>query len=324
MILVESGQVRLNDTVASFIPEFGKYGKDRITVRDLLTHTSGLRPDLDLADSWVGRDTAMALAAEEVLSPAPHRFVYRDINFELLGEIVARVSKTPLETFVHDRVFGPLGMKDTTFKPAVALRPRIAPTETCRANQAPCDVTGAAGAGVGVALRGVVHDPTARRMGGVAGHAGLFSTAADLAIFCRMLLDGGASGSTRILAPLTVSRMTSPAGPAGDRSPRPGLGLRLVVLGEPRRTAAARLVWSHRVHGHVALDRSGDAAVRGVPVESRAPGRQRRRHAVARARGHARGVGRDRRDAIAGPAARLVADAARPRGRRGRRAGPAG
>lgn len=224
MILVETGQVRLNDTVASFIPEFGKYGKDRVTVRDLMTHTSGLRPDVDLGDPWVGADTAIKLAAEEVLSPAPHRFVYSDINFFLLGEIVARVSKTPLETFAHDRIFAPLGMKDTTFKPAPALRARIAPTETCRATQAPCDVAPAApDAGVGVALRGVVHDPTARRMGGVAGHAGLFSTAADLAIFCRMLLDGGAVGTARVLSPLTVSRMTSPAGPAAEPNVR-GLG----------------------------------------------------------------------------------------------------
>ncbi len=223
MMLVENGQIRLNDTVASFIPEFGKYGKARVTVRDLMTHTSGLRPDLDLGDPWVGAATAIQLASEEVLtSPAPHPFVYSDINYELLGEIVARVSKMPLDQFVRDRIFVPLGMRDTMFKPPASLRPRIAPTEMCRAGDAPCSLAGEQ-PGVNVMLRGIVHDPTARRMGGVAGHAGLFSTAADLAIFCRMLLDGGAVGATRVLSPLTVARMTSPASPVGELNVR-GLG----------------------------------------------------------------------------------------------------
>jgi uncharacterized protein YbbC (DUF1343 family) len=222
MKLVEDGQVRLNDTVASFIPEFGRYGKERLTVRDLLTHTSGLRPDLDLGEKWTGAETAIKLASEEVLtSPAPHRFVYSDINFELLGEIVARVSHTPLDLFVHDRIFEPLGMHETTFKPPASLHARIAPTQMCRAADAPCDLAGQAGEGV--MLRGVVHDPTARRMGGVAGHAGLFSTAADLSIFCRMLLDGGAVAGHRVLAPLTVSRMTAPATSAAEPNVR-GLG----------------------------------------------------------------------------------------------------
>ena len=210
MKLVEDGQVRLNDTVASFVPEFGKYGKERLTVRDLLVHVSGLRPDLDLVEPWAGYDTAMQLAAEETLAAQPYPFVYSDINFEMLGEIVSRVSKKPLDVFVQERVFGPLGMRDTSFKPAASLTPRIAPTELCRQNNAPC-LPGVLEGPVDVMLRGVVHDPTARRMGGVAGHAGLFSTAHDLAIFCRMLLNGGAMGATRILSPLTVARMRSPA-----------------------------------------------------------------------------------------------------------------
>ena len=223
MMLVERGQIRLNDTVASFIPEFGKYGKARVTVRDLMTHTSGLRPDLDLGEPWVGAPTAIRLASEEVLTtPAPHPFVYSDINYELLGEIVARVSKMPLDQFVHDRIFAPLGMWDTMFKPPASLQARIAPTEMCKAADAPCSLAGEQ-PGVNVMLRGIVHDPTSRRMGGVAGHAGLFSTAANLAIFCRMLLDGGAVGGTRILSPLTVSRMTAPASPVGELNVR-GLG----------------------------------------------------------------------------------------------------
>jgi uncharacterized protein YbbC (DUF1343 family)/CubicO group peptidase (beta-lactamase class C family) len=205
MMLVEDGKIRLTDPVATFIPEFGKKGKDRVTIRDLMTHMSGLRPDLDLTNPWSGAQTAVALAADESLTAPPgRRFVYSDINFFLLGEVVARVSGTPLDVFARDRIFAPLGMKDTMFLPPAALVSRIAPTEQTVA-------------------RGVVHDPTSRRMGGVAGHAGLFSTAADLSIFCRMLLGGGAVGATRILSPLAVARMTAPATPAGDASVR-GLG----------------------------------------------------------------------------------------------------
>ena len=157
-----------------------------ITIRHLLTHVSGLRPDVDLADSWSGSDTAIALAIEEVPTSAPGtRFVYSDINFFLLGDIVRRVSGEPLDRFSHDRIFAPLGMTDTASRLQRHARTRIAPTERCAPFAWPC-----AGPDVKL-LRGIVHDPTARRMGGVAGHAGLFSTAADLAIFCRMLLGGG-------------------------------------------------------------------------------------------------------------------------------------
>jgi CubicO group peptidase (beta-lactamase class C family) len=215
MMLVEDGTLRLSDRVAQFIPEFGTYGKQRLTLRDLLTHTSGLRPDVDLGDDWAGYDEAIRLASEETpTAPPGQRFVYSDINFFLLAEVVARAAGTPFDRFVRDRIFTPLGMADTGFTPPAALRPRIAPTEACTT---PCE-----GAN-GEMLRGVVHDPTARRMGGVAGHAGLFSTAADLARFCEMLLGGGALGSARILSPLTVARMTSPASPTGVAGVR-GLG----------------------------------------------------------------------------------------------------
>src|SRR5262249_35862144 len=117
-----------------------------------------------------------------------------DINFVLLGDIVRRVSGMPLDEYAAKNIFTPLGMKDTGFRPAAALVPRIAPTEKVD----------------GRMLRGVVHDPTARRIGGVAGHAGLFSTAADLSIFCRMLLDDGRYKGVRVLSPLTVAKMTSP------------------------------------------------------------------------------------------------------------------
>lgn len=218
MMLVEQGRIRLTDPVASFIPEFAKYGKDRITVRDLMTHMSGLRPDVDLGDPWVGSQEAIRLATEEVLMQPPgRRFVYSDINYFLLAEIVSRVSKQPFHEFVQQHLFKPLGMRDTMYVPPASLLPRIAPTQPCTPYGWPCD-----GPDMKM-LRGVVHDPTARRMGGVAGHAGLFSTAADLTIYARMLLGGGAVGATRVLAPLTVARMTSPATPAGESNVR-GLG----------------------------------------------------------------------------------------------------
>jgi uncharacterized protein YbbC (DUF1343 family) len=214
-MLVEAGRIRLTDPVAQYIPEFGRYGKQRVTIRDLLTHMSGLRPDVDLADAWVGADTAIRLAAEEVLQAPPgRRFVYSDINYFLLAEIVARVSGQPYPEFVRRRILAPLGMRDTMFTPPDGVRDRIAPTEACTPYGWPCqgpDMT---------MLRGVVHDPTARRMGGVAGHAGLFSTAADLTTFARMLLGGGAVDGTRLLSPLAVGRMTSPATPIGEPNVR--------------------------------------------------------------------------------------------------------
>jgi uncharacterized protein YbbC (DUF1343 family)/CubicO group peptidase (beta-lactamase class C family) len=218
MILVEEGKIRLSDRVSSFIPGFERYGKADITVRHLMTHLSGLRPDVDLGDAWEGYDTAISIALEEVpTGPPGERFVYSDINYFLLGDIVRRVSGQTLDRFSHDRIFAPLGMNDTTFLPSATLRGRIAPTEPCTPLGWPCEAAGS------TMLRGIVHDPTARRMGGVAGHAGLFSTAADLSVFCRMLLDGGVYRGTRILSPLTVAKMTTPATTSADRNVR-GLG----------------------------------------------------------------------------------------------------
>ena len=208
MKLMEDGKIRLSDRVSSFIPGFERHNKTDITVRHLMTHTSGLRPDLDLADDWSGYDRGVELAMEEVPTSAPgERFVYSDINYVLLGEIVKRAGGMPLDEFAATHVFAPLGMKDTMFRPPASLRARIAPTEKVDSAM----------------LRGVVHDPTARRMGGVAGHAGLFSTAADLSVFCRMLIDGGRYNGVRILAPLTVAKMTSPVSAPGDPNVR-GLG----------------------------------------------------------------------------------------------------
>jgi len=218
MQLVEAGQIRLSDPVSRFIPEFGRYRKDRISIRHLLTHTSGLRPDLELEVEFSGVEEAVRRAVEEIpLVPPGERFIYSDINFFLLGDIVRRVSGERLDQYAARHVFAPLEMKDTMFLPPASILSRIAPTERCRPISWPCG-----GPDVPF-LRGVVHDPTSRRMGNVAGHAGLFSTAADLSRFCRMLLANGQLGSARVLSPASVALMTSPATPAGMRDVR-GLG----------------------------------------------------------------------------------------------------
>jgi uncharacterized protein YbbC (DUF1343 family)/CubicO group peptidase (beta-lactamase class C family) len=218
MTLIEDGRVRLNDTVASHIPGFERYGKGGITIRHLMTHVSGLRPDVDL-HPWTGYDAAIALAIDEVPTSSPgEAFVYSDINFFLLGDIVKRVSGQSLDAYLKARVFGPLGMTETGFLPPKTLLPRIAPTERCAEQDAwPCKRPDAA------PLRGVVHDPTARRMGGIAGHAGLFSTARDLKIFARMLLGKGRIGTTRVLSAASVEAMTSRQTPPGMAANR-GLG----------------------------------------------------------------------------------------------------
>jgi uncharacterized protein YbbC (DUF1343 family)/CubicO group peptidase (beta-lactamase class C family) len=218
MMLVEDGTLRLNDRVATHVPGFERHDKRDITLRHLMTHTSGLRPDVDLLPEWSGYDRAIELAVAEVPTSRPdERFVYSDINYFLLGHIVGKVSGQPLDVFTRERIFLPLGMHDTMFNPPAELRARIAPTERCTPFGYPCNTA------EGTWLRGVVHDPTARRMNGVAGHAGLFSTAADLARFARMLLNGGTLDGVRILSPLGVARMTQPSTPDGQRAMR-GLG----------------------------------------------------------------------------------------------------
>lgn len=212
MQLFEQGRIRLNDPVTEYLPEF-QGGRSAITVRHLLTHFSGLRPDLDLTPAWSGYETgvAKALADKPVAEPG-QRFLYSDINYILLGEIVRRVSGEALDVYTRRHVFEPLRMRDTGFLPAHELRRRIAPTEKLPGQTEP--------------LRGVVHDPTARAMGGVAGHAGLFTTADDLAHFAEMILNKGEYRGRRILQPLTVRKMTTPQSPA-DQPVLRGLGFDL-------------------------------------------------------------------------------------------------
>jgi len=218
MQLVEDGRIRLADKVSAYVPGFERYGKDRITIRQLLTHTSGLRPDLELSVSFEGEGEAIRRAIEEVPVASPgERFIYSDINFFLLGHIVGRVSGERLDAYAARHIFTPLGMSATTFLPAASLTWRIAPTEACERLAWPCGQPGSA------MMRGLVHDPTARRMGGVAGHAGLFSTGDDLSIFVRTLLDGGSWHGARILSPLSVATMTRRA-TATTMTARRGLG----------------------------------------------------------------------------------------------------
>ena len=190
MKLIERGQVDLEAPVARYLPEFAGENKGRVTVRHLLTHTSGNKPGI-ATDGLESYDDVIARACTNPLGDAPATLTrYSDINFILLGEIVRRVSGQPLEEFAAAEVFRPLGMKDTGYRPAAELRPRIAPTTR----------------GTG---RGVVHDPVAAKMGGVAGHAGLFTTAGDLSRFARMLLGGGELEGARILKSETVKLMTT-------------------------------------------------------------------------------------------------------------------
>jgi len=196
MQLAEKGSLNIDAPVARYWPAFGKNGKKRITVRQLLTHYSGLRADLK--PGWPGYEAAMRkIIAEKPSRPPGSGFLYSDINFAALGEVVRRVSGEPLDEYCARHIFTPLGMAETRFKISAVLRARIAPTEY-REKRLIC---------------GEAHDPACYLMGGVAGHAGLFSSAADLSIFGRMLLAGGEYGGARILSPRTIEMMTTPQSP---------------------------------------------------------------------------------------------------------------
>ena len=225
MILVEQGRVRLGDPLIKFIPEMKGEGRDAITIEQLLTHTAGFPPDFDLRERWAGYDEAVKRLYREPLRNQPGaRFVYSDINYIALGEVIQRVSGLGLDEFARRNVFAPLGMRDTGFRPGAKFVSRIAPTEKRRAQMSYLGDSGAdAGAEGEQWLRGQVHDPTSFRMGGVAGHAGLFSTADDLAIYSQMILNGGAYNGVRILSPMAVATMTRPHAVSEDSAAR-GLG----------------------------------------------------------------------------------------------------
>ncbi|MGH9498474.1 MAG: serine hydrolase [Terriglobales bacterium] len=194
MQLVQKGEIRVNEPVAKYIPEFAQNGKEDVTIRQLLTHFSGLPEDLDLSQPWQGHDTALQIAyGMKPIDPPGSRFLYSDVNFIVLGGLVERISGMSLDQYCRQHIFAPLGMTQTRFLPPPSWLMKIAPTQFDEQDRM---------------LRGTVHDPTARRMGGVAGHAGLFSTADDLSKFAQFLLTGGP-----VLSPLMIEKMTTPQQP---------------------------------------------------------------------------------------------------------------
>lgn len=209
MILLERGKLRLNDPLVRFVPEMRDSRARRVTVQQLLTHTSGFPTQLDLHRSWSGREGALKELTQQTCSPPPGtQFRYSDVNYIALGFVVETLTDQTLASFSRDNIFAPLGIEKTTlFCPPPELVPSIAPTEW-RGNRM---------------LRGAVHGAQTERMGGIAGHGGLFSRADDLARYCQMILDGGSWGGKSILSPLTVARMTAPTVVSAEGSTR-GLG----------------------------------------------------------------------------------------------------
>ncbi|MEI7733594.1 MAG: serine hydrolase domain-containing protein [Verrucomicrobiota bacterium] len=206
--LIEQGRVNLDAPVQTYLPEFTGQGREPITIRHLMTHSAGLPPGLTSRERPEDYASGIRLALKEKpATPPATAFRYSDVNFILLGEIVRRVSGQPLNEFVARHFYEPLGMRDTGYLPPTEKRARIAPTEAFG----------------GAMLRGTVHDPTARRMDGVAGHAGVFTTAADLARYARMLLGGGILEGVRVLKPETVRLMTTIQSPVAVKDKR-GLG----------------------------------------------------------------------------------------------------
>src|SRR6478735_10904578 len=203
MILFDEGKLRLDDPVVKYIPEFTGGTKDQVTIRMLLEHRSGLPAGRDLWRMTQTPDEARAAVISTPLFAAPGQYIeYSDLGADMLGFVVEAASGQKLDQFLDQRVFTPLGMTDTHFRPDVSLRGRIAPTELTPPR--------------GYPLRGEVHDENAYALGGVAGHAGLFSTASDLAVFAQMMLNGGSYNGTRIVADSTVKLFTRRA--AGTRA----------------------------------------------------------------------------------------------------------
>lgn|GEM_PF-439958 len=188
MKLVDQGRVNLSDPLSKWFPEFTDTGHEPLTVLSLLTHTSGL-DDVGVSSDQPMESTVRKAAAQRHARPGS-RFHYADLNFILLGELVHRVSGEPLNVFCQEQIYGPLGTTTTMFLPPRSLAASIAPTS---------------GGGCGI-----VQDPNARRLGGVAGHAGLFSSAYDLSRFARMVLGGGMLDDRRILSEQIVAQMSAP------------------------------------------------------------------------------------------------------------------
>jgi serine-type D-Ala-D-Ala carboxypeptidase len=203
MVLYDEGKIHLDDPVSLYVPAFSGGAKDRVTLRMLLEHRSGLPAGRDLWRSAHNPEEARAQVISTPLGCDPGRcYEYSDLGADMLGFVVEAASGERLDQFLQERVFGPLGMTDTFFRPADSLKARVAPTEDTPPR--------------GYPLQGEVHDENAYALGGVAGHAGLFSTANDLSVFAQMMLDGGQYDGTRIVADSTVALFTKRA--AGTRA----------------------------------------------------------------------------------------------------------
>ncbi|TQM78843.1 CubicO group peptidase (beta-lactamase class C family) [Saccharothrix saharensis] len=210
MALVERGLIDLDAPAAGYLPEFGRNGKQDVTLRQLLTHTSGLPAGLALGSYPTVEQRLAAVYAVALRSSPGTRYVYSDLSLIVVGKVLERVTGRSLPDLVAAEVTGPLGLRDTGYNPPAELRPRIAPTQY---------VGGTRGL-----IWGQVHDSTSWYLGGTAGHAGVFSTARDLAVFAQMLLNGGRYGDRRVLREDSVRAMTTnwnTAIPGADR----GLGL---------------------------------------------------------------------------------------------------
>jgi len=206
MILEENGQLDLNRTVASYLPEFNSPEKAQITVKQILTHSGGLEAGANIYQTARGREQYLQQISARPLEYTPGtNMIYSDWDMIILQLVMERITGKTLDVLAAEKIFKPLGMTDTQFQPPVALRPRIAPTQEDPAR--------------GGLLWGSVHDENAWAMGGVAGHAGLFSTARDLALFSMMILNGGeGANGVRIAKPPTIARWTSRQGKESTRT----------------------------------------------------------------------------------------------------------
>lgn len=198
MVLIEEGKINLDEKVTTYLPSFGARAKGEVTVRQLLTHSSGLPSWYPFYSFCIDREEVFRYIDEDISLEYPpgEKRLYSDLGFIMLGRLVETVSGQRLDHFTEARIYKPLGMNDTHFLPRRQDRLRIAPTEyDPLRNQA---------------LQGIVHDENARSMGGVSGHAGLYSTVNDLAVFAQMILNQGEFNGTKILKPETVKLMLSP------------------------------------------------------------------------------------------------------------------
>jgi serine-type D-Ala-D-Ala carboxypeptidase len=191
MVLVDQGKLRLDERVTHYLPGFASGAKGQVTIRDLLTHRSGLPAGIDISTRAGPESARNAVLAASLVRTPGSEYEYSDLGLDVMGFVVERITHQPLDQFVRRAVYAPVGMRSTTFRPDPSLQWLIAPTEKPVA-------------------RGEVHDPAARAMGGVAGHAGLFSTASDLAVFAQLMLDGGVAGKTRLFADSTTREFTKP------------------------------------------------------------------------------------------------------------------